>query len=188
MEEGRLSDRARPREGHTAAQAEHPRADLYRGGLERQQVGGDVRRHHRLVEPGPRLAREVPGHLEIDQIGREQALAGPALVEQRDQIGGEVDCPAVAPAILDQRESFSPWSRSTVSTFSSPWRASPASPSIPAAIPRQPRRFRYPTAKSARYEPASPSARAGRRVWSMLSKMRGMGEEREGDFGDCRRS
>ena len=53
------------------------------------------------VKPDPGLLGQVVGHLQIDVVGRDELLACPALVDDVDQFLGDVDAPAVVPAVLE---------------------------------------------------------------------------------------
>ena len=88
---------------HTATLVEVVCGDLDGGGLEVEQCavedGGDAE----FRQSGPRLLCEVVGHLEIDVVRLQQALAGPAFVDDGRQLLGDIDAPAVVPAVIEPR-------------------------------------------------------------------------------------
>ena len=59
--------------------------------------GGDLE----LVEAGAGLTREVPRHLQVDVVRRNQLLARPALLDDLRQLLGDVDAVGVVPTILE---------------------------------------------------------------------------------------
>ena len=80
-----------------------------------EMVGGDLDRRHLKIEEGvaedggdakfqqagARLLGQVIGHLEVNVIGRDQAIRRPTGVDDGGQFLGDVDTPALMPAVLE---------------------------------------------------------------------------------------
>jgi hypothetical protein len=76
------------------------RRDLDGGDLEVEQVLPKTG-NAEFGKAGPCFLSQVIGHLEIDVVRRHQAFACPAFVDDVGQFLGDVDAPAVGPAVLE---------------------------------------------------------------------------------------
>ena len=75
--------------------------DLHGRDLEVEEHVSEVLRNAELGEPVARFLRQVVRHLEVDVVGCEGLLARPALLDDLDQLVGDVDAPAILPAVLE---------------------------------------------------------------------------------------
>ena len=57
------------------------RGDASRGGLKLEELVAEDRRNLEFPQAGPRVLRQVIGHLEIDVIGRNRVLPRPTLFD-----------------------------------------------------------------------------------------------------------
>ena len=77
-------------------------AAIFDGGdLVIEQAIAELGRNAELGQAGARLLRQVVGHLDVDVVRRERRLARPAFLDDLHQLGGDVDAPAVVPAIFE---------------------------------------------------------------------------------------
>ena len=89
-------------EQHAFALVERMRRLLDRRRLIVQQLLFEFARQADLAQARPRLAREMPGDLDVKLPGGRQSLAGsPALLDDIDQVVRNVDAPAVMPAFVE---------------------------------------------------------------------------------------
>lgn len=84
-----------------AALVEMVGGDLHRRGLEIEEAVSEVLRYAELADPGPRIAGEMVGHLQVHMVRGERLLPRPALVYDVRELLRDVHAPAVIPAILE---------------------------------------------------------------------------------------
>ena len=77
------------------------RGDLDRGFLKVEKPLPEFRRDAKLGQAGARFLGEVVGHLDVDHVRLERLFPRPAFLDDLDQLVGDVDAPAVVPAVLE---------------------------------------------------------------------------------------
>ena len=86
---------------HAAPLVQVVRCDLHGGRLVREQDLLQVLRNPEFTHPGAGLAGQVVGHLQVDVVRLVPLLARPALVDDLREFQGDIDGPAVRPAVLE---------------------------------------------------------------------------------------
>ena len=95
--------------------------DLYSGRLIFEQLVTEFWRDAKLRKAMPSLLCEVISDFDVDVIGRDDLVARPTLLDDLDQLGGDIDAPFIVPTGLQTiLASFSVASPSSTSMLSSP--------------------------------------------------------------------
>ena len=76
------------------------RGDFYGGRLKVKEFVAEVFGDTKFGQPGAGFLREVVRHFDVDVIRRDQVFACPTLVENFDQLVGDLDAPAVVPSVF----------------------------------------------------------------------------------------
>ena len=77
------------------------RGDLYRCRLILEQLISELRRDSEFGQPIPRFLRKMISNLDIDVVWRNDFFSRPALLDDIDQLGRDIDAPFVFPLILE---------------------------------------------------------------------------------------
>ena len=85
----------------TATLIEMVGGDLDGGHLVIEKAIAELGRNSELRQSSPSLLRQVVSHLEIDVIGRNRNHTRPTLLDDLDQLFGDIDAPLVIPPILE---------------------------------------------------------------------------------------
>ena len=91
---------------HAVALVEVMGGDLDGGRLKLEELVAEVCRDAKFGEAMPRLLREVISHLDVDVVRRDDLVTRPALFDDLDQLGGDVDAPAIVPAVFEPLGEF----------------------------------------------------------------------------------
>ena len=78
-----------------------PAGKLHGFDLELHQFAGDIVRNPKLLDAITRIFRQMPSHLQIDVMGRNQPLSGPALLDYGNQVFRNVQAAFVLPSIFE---------------------------------------------------------------------------------------
>ena len=80
--------------------------DLYRGRLIFEQLVTEFCRDAKFGETMPSLLGEVISDFDVDVVGRDDLVTRPTLFDDLDQLGGDIDAPAIVPLVFEPLREF----------------------------------------------------------------------------------
>ena len=77
------------------------RGDLYRSGLVFEQLISEFNGDAKFGEAMASFLGEMISDLDVDVVGRDDLVARPTLLDNLDQLGGDIDAPSIVPLVFE---------------------------------------------------------------------------------------